>query len=916
MKKMFRRATCLALASLTALSLVACGDEPSGGGGGNGAQKNNPETQPLVLSTDALDGKFNPFYATSATDVTIAAQTQLSMLTLNEKGEIACGENEATVALDYKVTMYDTAEQGTGNVTTSGSKAKRTEYEFVIKNGIKYSDGNDLTIDDVLFNLYVYLDPLYLGSATIYSTKIQGLQQYRTQNPAASSDNNTNQKKGYYPIADMRIQYVLEKYCGVDNNSGYLSQDQDMIDADFALAKKLFKEEVESDWTTNFGSLESYENEYTFTEDWQVYYFNAGLVTIEYEMASNGTYQAMKDKNGKYITTLDKKDASDNDLGETYKAEMEAALTGLEKGSDEYFEAMRQKAIDTVYKSYVNEDTSLMDDDVLKYWATGDKLREEIASQLLDAYYEELKNSPDGMPVKNISGISTYHTTSFSGGKMGSKLDANGHDVLKIVIDNVDPKAIYNFSFAVAPMHYYGDGDNVVGGKYDDYYKKANRETNFGVAFGEKDFFDSVLQTPEKTGVPVGAGAYMACNEYDSGAVTKNTFWKHNVVYYKRNPYFETVGKEIENAKIKYLRYQVIGSAQLMNALAAGTVHFGTPNASAKNIEKLNDYTNKLNQKHYRTNGYGYVGINAKFVPDINIRRIIMKTMDLSKPELYYGNLSSKIYRSMSLTSLYYPALNDDGEPDMNGKPILTAYDGGKDKIGDLTYYGDLNDVDVTGIDDEDAAVAAIKTELTRCGYADRNGDGIFENSDGEKLDYTFTIAGGSSDHPAHAMFQASASILRRCGFDITVRTDPQALTKLSNGELQVWAAAWSSPIDPDMYQVYHKDSTATSTKNWGYDEIYKQSNINSGKYFQERQIIDEMSVKIDEGRETIVESKRFEIYTEALDLLMELAVELPVYQREDLFVYDKNLIDEKTLNQNPSTNSGLLDRIWEVNFL
>ena len=37
----------------------------------------------------------------------------------------------------------------------------RTEYEFLIKKDIKFSDGTTLTIKDVLFNMYVYLDPAY-----------------------------------------------------------------------------------------------------------------------------------------------------------------------------------------------------------------------------------------------------------------------------------------------------------------------------------------------------------------------------------------------------------------------------------------------------------------------------------------------------------------------------------------------------------------------------------------------------------------------------------------------------------------------------------------------------------------------------------------------------------------------------------
>ncbi len=896
MNKTMKRLTCLAMACCIAMPLVACG-----------SQENDPETQPLVLSTDALDGKFNPFYATSATDVTIAGQTQISMLSLDRDGNIVCGQDQPTVALDYKTTMYDTAQQGTGNVTTDASTAKRTEYEFVIKKGIKFSDGNDLTIDDVLFNLYVYLDPLYMGSSTIYSTKIQGLTAYRTQNKNATNDGgDSNIKENFYTQADIRISYVMDKYGKLAGSyeTGYKPSDEPTMAEDFALAKKLFKEEVESDWTANYGSLESYEAEYSFTQDWEVYYLNAGLVNIEYKKQTNGTYQAMKDANGKYITTLDKKDANDTDMGQEYKDNMAAALAGKTVGSTEYIEAMRAEAVKTVYEHYVKEQDDIISEDVLMYWATADKLREEIASQLLDEYYKGLTSEDR---VKSVSGITTYKTSSFSGGEMESKLSGE-HDVLKIVIDNIDPKAIYNFAFAVAPMHYYGDGNDACDGVYDDYYKNANRVDNFGVAFGEKDFFDKVLQAPEKTEVPVGAGAYMAWSKNDGDKKNGDTFWNNNVVYYKRNDYFETVGSELENAKIKYLRYQVISSDQLMNALAAGTVHFGTPNASTDNVAELGNYENKLSYTHYETNGYGYVGVNAKYVPDINIRRIIMKTMSLDDPKAYYGSLSRKIYRSMSLVSWYYPK-------DASGNPILEAYKGSEDNMymDDLTYYGDLNDADVSGVEDYDFMKNTINDTLDALGYT-KGSDGIRVNSEGYKLEYTFTIAGGSDDHPAYTMMLDASKVLNACGFKITVRTDPQALIKLASGELQVWAAAWQSSIDPDMYQVYHKDSTATSVKNWGYHEILKAGN--ETKYATEIEIINELSELIEQGRETLDEYARRDTYAKALDLVMELAVELPIYQREDLFVYDKTLIDASTLNQNPSANLGLLDRIWEVNYL
>ena len=135
--------------------------------------------------------------------------------------------------------------------------------------------------------------------------------------------------------------------------------------------------------------------------------------------------------------------------------------------------------------------------------------------------------------------------------------------------------------------------------------------------------------------------------------------------------------------------------------------------------------------------------------------------------------------------------------------------------------------------------------------------------------------------------------ILNKAGFSINVTTDANALKKLSEGSLTVWAAAWGSTIDPDMYQVYHKDSTAGSTTNWGYDAIKQNS---GGKYDRELDIVEELSTIIDEARKTNDTTKRAILYADALTLVMQLAVELPTYQRDDLFAYNVLKIDQSTL--------------------
>ena len=138
--------------------LASCGDDDDGDGdGGNGVVIDN-ETTRLVLSTSELDGVFNPFYYSSGPDGSVIGMTQIGMLSSDKEGKVAFGKDEACVVLDYEAVP---------NVDSSTGETLTTTYRFVLKNNIKYSNGSPLTMKDVLFNLYVYLDPSYYGSTTI-----------------------------------------------------------------------------------------------------------------------------------------------------------------------------------------------------------------------------------------------------------------------------------------------------------------------------------------------------------------------------------------------------------------------------------------------------------------------------------------------------------------------------------------------------------------------------------------------------------------------------------------------------------------------------------------------------------------------------------------------------------------------------
>ena len=114
------------------------------------------------------------------------------------------------------------------------------------------------------------------------------------------------------------------------------------------------------------------------------------------------------------------------------------------------------------------------------------------------------------------------------------------------------------------------------------------------------------------------------------------------------------------------------------------------------------------------------------------------------------------------------------------------------------------------------------------------------------------------------------------------------------------------------MFQVYHKDSTATSTLNWGYKQI--KQNV-GGKYDTELAMVEELSEIIDAARKTTDQDERAELYAEALNLVMELAIELPTYQRDDLFAYNTDKIDESTFTPDSelSPYKGLTSDLHQV---
>ena len=139
---------------------------------------------PLVVAISALSSKFSPYFADTGYDQDVVEMTQVALMTTDRTGGIIYNGIEGET-VSYNGTDY--YYQGIADLSQVYDEATNiTTYTAKLREDIKFSDGEPLTADDVIFNYYVYLDPAYTGSTTLSSYDIIGLQAYLTQVPEDS----------------------------------------------------------------------------------------------------------------------------------------------------------------------------------------------------------------------------------------------------------------------------------------------------------------------------------------------------------------------------------------------------------------------------------------------------------------------------------------------------------------------------------------------------------------------------------------------------------------------------------------------------------------------------------------------------------------------------------------------------------
>ena len=443
-----------------------------------------------------------------------------------------------------------------------------------------------------------------------------------------------------------------------------------------------------------------------------------------------------------------------------------------------------------------------------------------------------------------------------------------GDNSLRIVLTKVDATAIYSLAgIYVSPLHYYGDK-----AQYD------YENNSFGFPKGD------LTIVRKNTTQPMGAGPYKFI-KFENGVVS----FEANEAYYKGAP------------KIKYINFLETQEADKLNGVVTGTVDITDPSFSVDTvsaIEKANG--GELNGSVVTVNtvdnlGYGYIGMNAKNMSvggepaseaSKNLRKAFGTIFSVYREvaiDSYYGERASVINYPISNTSWAAPQPADDG-------------------------YKVAFSTDVTGADiytsgmSADERYAAAKTAalgfLEAAGYTVADGK-VTAAPEGAKLEYELWIPGdGIGDHPSFMICTLAAEAFKEIGINLIVTdltNSSELWTALEAEQLDMWAAAWQATVDPDMYQIYFSgdDSNAAGGSNY----MYAISDP-------------ELNQLILDARASLDQTYRKAMYKACLDIVIDWAVEIPVYQRQNAIIFSTERVDMDTVTPDITTFYGWMMEI------
>ena len=464
-------------------------------------------------------------------------------------------------------------------------------------------------------------------------------------------------------------------------------------------------------------------------------------------------------------------------------------------------------------------------------------------------------------------------------------IQKTGDYSMRVVLTKVDAVAIYQLGVTIAPMHYYGDAS---------LYDYDNN--SFGFPKGD------LSSVRAKTTQPMGAGPYKFI-KFENGVVN----FEANDSYYLGAP------------KTKYVNFfETLSEDDKLNGVVTGTIDITDPSMSVDVAKAISDKNggaglvgDVITTDLVNNLGYGYIGMNANVMnvggdgsseASKNLRKAFGTILSVYRDvaiDSYYGELASVINYPISDTSWAAPRPADDGYK----LAFSTAVDG-----------SDIYTSDMTTEEKYAAASAAALDYLEAAGYTVTDGK-VTAAPEGASLEYELWIpADGTGNHPSFMICTLARDALAELGINLIIKdlTNSSDLwDALEAGEVAMWAAAWGATVDPDMYQIYYSDVANAGTASEGQNQA---GGANQGGSNYMYCIADaELDQLIMDARASTDQTYRKAMYKACLDIVIDWAVEIPVYQRQNAIIFSSERVDMSTVTPDITTFYGWMAEIEKL---
>ncbi len=906
------RLLALVLAVVMCFGLLAgCGADQASAA----ASAETAEGKTLVAAATGFESKFSPFFASSADDQDVTDMVTLYLMGSDRVGNPVLngieGETRSYNGTDYTYT-------GPANIVITQNDDGTVYYDITMREDIVFSDGTPADIDDVIFGIYVYADPTYDGSTTLYSFPIEGMEEYRS---------------------GMDTKFNLITAAGKDNTdfSLWTEEEQTALWADLEKAGTAFAQEI-VDYCVEAGYNEAGDVAGA-AANWAFEGLAADATALDFWKLMEETYEG----NYAELSSVESAGSSLFDLMENYDAytigvstgESAASISGVQRTGDYSLRIVATEVDATlIYQMglpvaplHYYGDESKYDYENNKFgFDKGDlSIVKSKTTQPLGAGVYTFKEYSDNIvyleanpkyyegeaKTKYLNFLATNEAGDVAGAAAnwafdGLAADATALDFWKLMeetyegnyaelssvesagsslfdlMENYDAYTIGvstgESAASISGVQRTGDYSlRIVATEVDatliyqmglpvaplHYYgdeSKYDYENNkFGFDKGDLSIVKS------KTTQPLGAGVY-TFKEYSDGVV----YLEANSKYYEGE------------AKTKYLNFISTNEADKVTGIPAGTIDISAPSYStevANQIAEYNDGNADFDGSVITTRlidyrGYGYIGIcanNVKVGDDPNseeskaLRKAFGTIFSVYRDEgidSYYGNTASVINYPISNTSWAAPQITDDGyqiaySVNAAGEPIYTEGMSNEEKYA--------------------AAIEAVLGFFEKAGYTVKDGKCV-EAPEGAKLEYQVNIgADGVGDHPSFLLLKNAADALATIGITLNVNdlaNSSDLFASYQTGVAEMWCAAWQASTDPDMFQLYHSEGTTN---------YYAVNDAD----------LDELIMA---GRMSTDQTYRKGVYKAAMEIIMDYGVEVPIYQRSEAYTFSSERIDISTI--------------------